>query len=170
MEARVEIGGRLVEDQQRRVGQKGAGERDAPHLTSAQSGAVLTHRRVVAPGQLGDELLGQGVTGGGSDIPYVGLGSGEADIGRDGIGKEMGALGNPRDGAPPVVGIDNACGHAAGHQTTAVGFDEAQHDPRERALAGAGRPTTASFSPGSIVRFTEVRAGRAAEPRPPSPG
>jgi len=77
------------------------------------------------------------VTGGGGDLLLVRFRPAETNIGRDGIGKEVGVLGDPRDGAPPVVGIDGLRGHVVGHQTTAVGFDEAQHDPCESALSGA---------------------------------
>jgi hypothetical protein len=48
---RVEMRGRLVEDQDRRVLQEGARDRDALALAAAQTGAALADRRVEAVGQ-----------------------------------------------------------------------------------------------------------------------
>ena len=54
----VERAGRLVEDQDRRVGGERPGDGDALALAARQVGAALLDHRVVALGQLGDELVG----------------------------------------------------------------------------------------------------------------
>ena len=55
----------LVEDENARVGQQGAGERHQLPLADAQVAAVFAHFGVVAVGQATDELVGSHGAGGG---------------------------------------------------------------------------------------------------------
>ena len=53
----VEVGGRLVEDHERRVAQERARERDAPRLARRQRPAAVADHRLVALGQRRDEAV-----------------------------------------------------------------------------------------------------------------
>ena len=54
----VDGAGGVVEHQDRRVEQQGPGDGDALALTAGQGVAALAHDRVVAVGELPDELVG----------------------------------------------------------------------------------------------------------------
>ena len=70
----VDVGGRLVEHEDARVGDQRAGEGDQLALAGRQLRAALADLGVVAVGQLGDELLGADCRGGGADL--LGVASG----------------------------------------------------------------------------------------------
>ena len=63
----VEGGGGFVEEQDGRVLQKGAGDRDPLALATGEAAAVFTDFGVVAEGLLEDEFVGVGVAGRGFD-------------------------------------------------------------------------------------------------------
>ena len=88
--------GGLVEQQQRPVGQHGAGKRDAPLLAGGQAAAVLPDRRVQrdVEGRCGR---------GGDDRRVGGVGAGQPDVGGDVARHEHRPLGHPRDPAQPGV-------------------------------------------------------------------
>ena len=65
---RVEGAGRLVQDQDARLRQQRAGDRQALLLAAGEVGAVLLQQGVVALGQALDELVGPGDAGGGDDL------------------------------------------------------------------------------------------------------
>ena len=56
----VERAGRLVEDQDARIGDQRAGDGDALALAARQAAAALADDGVVALGQLEDEVVGAG--------------------------------------------------------------------------------------------------------------
>jgi uncharacterized protein (UPF0261 family) len=60
--------GRLVEDQDARVDQQGAGDRDALAFAAGKALAAFADQRVVAVRQAQDELVGMGGAGGGDDF------------------------------------------------------------------------------------------------------
>ncbi len=60
----VEVAGRLVEDEDRRVGQDGPGDRQPLPLAAAEPDPSLADEGVVAVGQVLDELVGVGDLGG----------------------------------------------------------------------------------------------------------
>ena len=60
LDLHVDRAGRVVEDEDRRVGQQGAGDRDPLALASGQVVAALADDGVVAIGQVVDELVGVG--------------------------------------------------------------------------------------------------------------
>ena len=53
----IDVRGRLVQDEDARVGDQGSGERDQLALAGRELGAALAYLGVVAVGELGDELL-----------------------------------------------------------------------------------------------------------------
>src|SRR6059036_2529015 len=65
----------FVEDEDRRVPQEGAGERDALALAAGEAQAALANLGVVALRQPGDELVGVGPPGGVHDLPLAGAGT-----------------------------------------------------------------------------------------------
>ena len=65
----------LVASSRTRMGgltQQGAGDGDALALAAGQGVAPLAHDRVVAVGELADELVGAGGPGGGLDVGEIG--------------------------------------------------------------------------------------------------
>ena len=70
----VDGAGGVVEHQDRRVDEQGAGDGDALALAARQRVAALAHHGVVAVGQLPDELVGPGGRGGRLDLGEVGVG------------------------------------------------------------------------------------------------
>ena len=64
----VHVGGRLVEDQDARVGDQGAREGEQLALAGRQLGAALADLGVVAARELGDELVGADRRGGRADV------------------------------------------------------------------------------------------------------
>ena len=64
----VDLAGELVEDQDARVAQDGAGQGDPLLLAAGQLGAGLADARLVALGQLQDEVVGEGPLGGFLDL------------------------------------------------------------------------------------------------------
>ena len=55
---RVDRGGGVVEDQDPRVGEQGPGDRDSLALAAREGQAALADARVIAVGQVRDELVG----------------------------------------------------------------------------------------------------------------
>src|SRR5690606_15196818 len=80
----VQRAGRLVQQQDRRVLQEGAGDGDALALAAGQAGARLAHSGGVAVRQGGDEVVGGGGAGGGHDVLGGGAGAAIGDVGGDG--------------------------------------------------------------------------------------
>ena len=76
----VDVGGGLVEDQDPRVGDQRAREREQLALAGRQLGAALADLGVIAARQLGDELVGADRGGGGADLRVVGVGAPEGDV------------------------------------------------------------------------------------------
>ena len=66
--AAVERAGRLVEDQDRRVLEQGAGDGDALLLAAGELEAALADHRLVAVGQLHDEGVDRRAPRGGLDL------------------------------------------------------------------------------------------------------
>ena len=90
----VDVGGRLVEDQDAGVGDQGAGERDQLALTRGQLRAALADLGVIAVRQLCDELLRADRRRGIADLALVGVGSAEGDVLADGAAEQERLLGH----------------------------------------------------------------------------
>src|SRR5580658_4363825 len=76
----VERARRLVEDQDPRIGDEGAGDGDALALAARKARAALAHHGVVALRQLEDELMGAGELGRADDAVDRHAGIGERDV------------------------------------------------------------------------------------------
>jgi len=66
--ARVDAGGRFVQDQDARIGQRSAGDRQQLPLSLTQPGAALAQFRLISLRQTLDEGMGIGQLGGGDDL------------------------------------------------------------------------------------------------------
>ena len=76
----VQVRGRLVEDENRRILQEGAGDGDALALASGEAHAPLADQRLVAVRAPGDELLGVRLTGGADDVLERRVGPAVGDV------------------------------------------------------------------------------------------
>src|SRR5581483_8978835 len=76
----VDAGGRLVEDQDARVGERGARDREELPLPLAQPTAALAEHRLVALRQPLDEVVRVGEPGGGDDLLVGRVRPAEADV------------------------------------------------------------------------------------------
>ena len=74
----AEVG--FVEQQQRRVAQDRARDRDALALAAGQRHAALAELRLEAAGQAAQEFGGMGEIGGALDLGIAGVGPAEADV------------------------------------------------------------------------------------------
>ena len=79
-DSEVEGGGRLVEQDDRRVLEKRAGDRDALALPAGELHSVLAARRVVAALELHDEVVRVGGLGGGHDVLVARSGPAHGDV------------------------------------------------------------------------------------------
>src|ERR1700675_2357096 len=94
----VDAGEGIVEDQDARAAEKGAGDGSALLLASGESDAAFSDGGVVAFGETFDVLRDVGGFGGGFDVVQLGLAIfsryAEGDILADGVAEEEGFLGN----------------------------------------------------------------------------
>ena len=81
----VEGGGRFVQQQDRRIAEHGAGDRDPLALPAGQLDAELAHHRVVAVGKPHDEIMGGGTASGCDDLFLRGANPTIGDVGADAI-------------------------------------------------------------------------------------
>ena len=99
----IEVRGRLVEDHEARIAQERARDRDALPLAAAQPDPVLADGRLVAVGQVIDELVRAGRAGGLDDRLRRRVRSGEPDVVGDacrGTGAAPGARRRRRPATP----------------------------------------------------------------------
>src|ERR1035438_5008651 len=76
----IEAAGGLVENQDARIGENGAGDGDALALATGELDAALADDGVVLVVELFGELIDSGNSAGGQDLLLGGLGTGEADV------------------------------------------------------------------------------------------
>src|ERR1022692_3206738 len=76
----IEAAGSLVEDEDARIGENGAGDGDALPLTAGELDAALADDGVVLLLELFGELIDAGDAAGGLDLRFGGGGTGEADV------------------------------------------------------------------------------------------
>src|SRR5215470_5876215 len=100
----VEVGGGLVEDQQRRVGKKGAGQCKALPLAAGDGCAVGADGGVPAFGQRCDPGQQPGARGGGLKFFVGGIGAGQPQVVADGGIEQVGVLRGSADDRPHVLG------------------------------------------------------------------
>ena len=76
----VHAGGRVVQDQDARLGEEGAGDRHALALAAREGEAALAHERVEPVRQVLDQLGEAGLLGGAPDLLLARLGTGVGDV------------------------------------------------------------------------------------------
>lgn len=138
LDAGVHGGGGVVEHQQARVGEEGAGERDALALAAGEGQSVLADGGVVAVGQLGDEPVGLGRAGGGRDLFLGRVRAAVGDVGAHGVGEEEGVLRDQPDRGPQRLGGQLAHVVPADEDGAAGGVVEARQEQRDGGFSGAG--------------------------------
>ena len=94
----VHGGGGVVQDQNSRLDEKSAGQRDALALSSGQGESALTDEAVVSLGQGVDEGRGLRQPRRMLDLLRGGVGPAESDVGGDGVGEEERLVEHQRDG------------------------------------------------------------------------
>ncbi len=135
----VERGGGLVEDQDSRVGQDRAGDRDPLALAAGELDAPLADDRVVALRQLLDELVAVGDAGRPEDLLPRGVGPRVGDVLEDRTVEEEVVLEDDAD-LRAVVGQADLREVPPVHENGARGGPvEGRHQADDRALPDAGR-------------------------------
>ena len=138
LDAGVDGGGGVVQEEQPGVGEDGAGEGDALALAAGEGEAVLADGGVVPVGQRGDEAVGLGGAGGLLDLLLGGVGVAVGDVGADGVGEEEAVLGDEPDGGAQGV-LGQLADVVAADEDGAVGdVVEAGQQERDGGLAAAG--------------------------------
>ncbi|CAA9321894.1 MAG: hypothetical protein AVDCRST_MAG40-1504, partial [uncultured Gemmatimonadaceae bacterium] len=140
LRARVDRGGRLVEDEDRRVLEEGAGHRDALALAARQARPALAEEGVVALGQGGDEVVRVRGARGLLHLEVRGLQAAVADVVADGAREQEGLLVDDADLRPQAVEGQVAHVAAVEQHAAAGGVVEARQEAEQRALARPRRP------------------------------
>ena len=136
--AGVDGGGRVVEDEDLRPLEQGAGDAQALLLASGHIGAALLDAGVVAVGELPDELVGLGELAGADELGVGGVGVAPAQVLLDGAGEQDVLLQDDGDlvaqpGQVVVAHVDAADHHAPGGHVV-----QARDELDERRLPRAG--------------------------------
>ena len=134
----VDRGGGVVQDEDARVHQQGAGDGDALFLPAGEGDAALADAGVVASGSCQDEFVRLGGCGSLDDLLIGGAGAAEGDVFADGSGEEGRLLEDDADlaaqglqgGAADVDAVDQ---DAAGGRVV-----EAREQVDDGGFAGAG--------------------------------
>ena len=108
----VEGGGGLVQQQDRRIAQDGAGERDALALAAGEVSAHLAGGRVIAAWHREDELMRVGGSGGRLDFGAAGVKAPKRDVAGDRVVKQRRVLRDERHVAAQAL-----AGHVAHIET-----------------------------------------------------
>ena len=146
----VDRGQRLVQHQDRRVAQQGAGDGDALALAAGQLHALLADHGPIALRQRLDEAVDVGGAGGGLDLGLGRVRPAHADVVLDRAVEQEGVLGHHRDHRPDL-------GEGQAAQIVPAEADRALPPGRRSAAAGArsttcrrrtGRPRRSARRPG----------------------
>src|SRR6266508_4660564 len=136
----VEGARRLVEDQNARVGDEGAGNGDALALAARESRAALADDGVVAFGQLEDEVVRSRESRRRDDALHRHGGIGEGDVFAHRAVEQHVLLQDHTDLAAQPCRVGHGEIHAVDQDAPALRNVEALDELRERALARPGRP------------------------------
>lgn len=136
---RVQRARRLVEQEQRRVLEERAREREPLALAARQGEAALADDGLVALRQAQHELVGAGRAGGGLDVGEGGLGAAVGDVLADRGGEEDGLLQDDRELRAQVGEAVVAQVHAVEADDARGRVVEAREEAEERGLARAAR-------------------------------
>ena len=136
----IERRGRFVEQDDRRVLEKRAGDGDALALAAGKLHAVLAARAVVALGEAHDEVVGVGRLGRGLDLVARGAGPAEGDVVGDRALEQERLLADVGEVAAQRSAPDLADVLAVDQHRAGLGLVEAQDQVHRRRLAAAGAP------------------------------
>ena len=156
----VEVGRRLVEQQDRRVAQERPRQRDAPRLPGGEIRAAVAHPGRVPRRKVADEAVGRGACGRRRDLGVARAGAAEADRVRDRRRRQVRALGQPRHASPPQVDVHagevGVADAAAARSAAGRSAGAAARGSSCRRRTGRRRPRA---RPGRSVRSTSASAG-----------
>ena len=155
----VEAGGGLVEEQDGRVADHGAGDGDALALPAGEHAAALADAGVVAVGQAQDEVVGVGGRGGGGDVLVGGVGAAPADVVGDGAVEDECLLEDGGDVAPQVGECEVAQVDVVEGDRPGVGVVGAQQQLGERGLARAAGADDGDLGAGGDLEVDVVQRG-----------
>ncbi len=130
--------GGLVEEEDRGVGEQGAGQGEALALAAGEGGAAFADHRVVPVGEPGQLLVDAGGAGGLVELGRGGGGAGEAEVVGDGGAEEVGVLGDHGDAPAERVQPVRGGVQAADGDPPGVGVALAEQQAQQGGLPGAG--------------------------------
>ena len=138
LDERIDGRCRVVEHEQPRRAEQGAGDRNPLPLAAGEGEPALAHDRIETIGQRVDELLGFGRPGGRPDVLIGGIGPSIGDVGRDGVGEqealvEDDGLGRTHRGEAGLPHVD-----AAQPDRSFLGIEVPLQQRDECRLAGSG--------------------------------
>ena len=135
----IDAGERVVEDEDARVADDGAGDGGALLLTAREGDAAFADHGVEALGELED--LGGDVGDGGGFLDLFGscLGNTEGDVLANGLGEEEGLLGDEAYVFAQGVEGETANRFSVDEDRAGSGIVEAGDEANEGGFAGAGR-------------------------------
>ena len=147
---RVDRGQRLVEDQDRRIAQQGAGDRQPLPLSSRQVHPPLAEHGLVALRQLPDKIMRIGVARGGFEFLLGRLGFAETQVFLNRAVEQVGVLVDDRDLGDAVRRRPQRCVHvlAADPHCPRLRIEQPQQQAGDRGFAGAARPDNADLLAG----------------------
>ena len=144
----VERGGRLVEHQDRRSFQDGAGDGDALLFATGKLQAALADLGFVALGRQADEIIDLREPRRLFDLGVAGFPAAVADVVADGVVEQHGVLRHHADGRAQRVLRDVADILAVDRNAPAADLVEAEQQARDGGFAGAGRTNHRHFAAG----------------------
>ena len=147
----VERRGGLVEQQDRRVLQHRARDRDALPLPAGEPDAMLADRRVVALRQVADEGVGGGGNRGGLDIGVRRTEPAIGDVGAHRVVEQADLLRDQRDRAAQRGERHRADFLPVDQNAAGIGVVKARDQVEQRRFSGAGGPTSATVLPAGTV-------------------
>ena len=133
----VDVRGRLVEDQDARVGEQGARDRDQLALPGREPGASLAHVVVEAALEARDDAVDADRGRGARDVLVARVGLREADVVGDRAGEQERVLEHDPELAPVRAELDRAQVDPVDAHGALVRVVEARDQLRERRLAAA---------------------------------
>src|SRR6266446_1355599 len=135
---RVDAGERIVEDQDARVADDGAGDSGALFLSTGESDAALADDGFVFMGEAFDVRIEAGDFRGLADLIEIVIGQAEGDVAADGFAEEVGVLRDVANGAAQGIERPFANGAAVNQDFTLGSFPEARDQGGESGFAAAG--------------------------------
>ena len=158
----VEIGGRLVEQQEGRIPQEGPGQRHPLALPRRQARPVVAEHGVEPVGQPGHHPVEAGVGHRGPHLVVGGLGSPKPHVVGHRAGEQVRSLGHPGHLGPPGVGVEVGQVDAAHrHRPPEAGTKPSSTASRVDFPHPLG-PAMATTSPGSTAGRPRATPGAAA--------